>query len=96
MSVNDQPVKEKNIGQVVSYLTNTFGRATQHLDRPFRHPKDGANKAYQLQTEFAYLINEIMQSPTCVQQKYITACNELIETVLLEKRAASKAKESSK
>lgn len=72
-------VRDRDIGQIVRFLTNTFNQATAKLDRPHRDPKTGANEAYFMQTEFAYLLNELMQAPRCMQQKYIADCNDLID-----------------
>jgi hypothetical protein len=74
--------KEKDIGQIVRYLTTTFNQATSQLNRPFRSNAKGANQAYQLQTAFAYLLNEVVQGPRCVLQKNIAACNEFIDQVI--------------
>lgn len=73
----------KDISQIVRYLTSTFNSALSELslDRAAR-TKKGANKAYELQTEFAYLLNEVMQGPRSLLQKHITDCNEFIDTVL--------------
>ena len=75
-------VKEKDIGQIVRYLTNTFNHATSSLDRPFRGRGTGPNEAYIMQTEFAYLLNELMQAPKCMQQKYIAECNDFIDQAI--------------
>lgn len=77
-------VKEKDIGQIVRYLTSTFDRATNKLERPFRSEKAGPNEAYIMQSEFAYLLNELMQAPKCMQQKYISDCNDFIDQVIME------------
>lgn len=76
--------KEKDIGQIVRYLTVTFNQATAKLERPFRSTTKGANVAYYLQREFAYLLNEIVQGPRCVLQKNIAACNDFIDEVVQE------------
>ena len=77
-------VKEKDIGQIVRYLTNTFNQATNKLERPFRNDKAGPNEAYIIQSEFAHLLNELMQAPKCMQQKYISDCNDFIDQVIME------------
>ncbi|MGZ8890256.1 MAG: hypothetical protein ACXW0J_02510 [Nitrososphaeraceae archaeon] len=73
----------KDISQIVRFLTNTFNAAVHRLnvDRPAR-TKKGANTAYQLQTEFAYLLNEVMQGPQGLLQKHIADCNNFIDEVL--------------
>lgn len=71
----------KDINQIVRYLTNTFNVVTNKLDRAIRS-KTGPNLAYELQTEFAYLLNEIMQGPRGVLQKNIAACNDYIDEVI--------------
>lgn len=75
--------KEKDIGQIVRYLTATFNQATSRLERAAR-TKAGANQAYRLQTEFAYLLNEVMQGPRCVLQRNITLCNDFIDQTVQE------------
>jgi hypothetical protein len=76
--------KEKDIGQIVRYLTSTFNAATQGLERPFRGKKAGPNEAYIMQSEFAYLLNDLTQGPRCMLQKHIAECNEFIDQVVQE------------
>lgn len=75
----------KDISQIVRYLTNTFNMvlSSSKLDKAAR-TKTGPNRAYQLQTEFAYLLNEVMQGPRSILQKNIAVCNEYIDTVIQE------------
>lgn len=80
----DKPQKEKDVGQIVRYLTGTFNQATAHLPRAHRPNGGQANYAYRLQTEFAYLLNEVVQGPRSLLQKNITACNEYIDFVMQE------------
>lgn len=77
-----EPAREKDIGQIVRFLVGTFNNATSRLERPHRSKEHGANITYQLQTEFAYLLNEVVQGPRCVVQKNISACNEFIDQVV--------------
>lgn len=81
---DEREVKEKDIGQIVRYLSNTFNQATSKLERPFRGKTSGPNEAYIMQSEFAYLLNELMQAPKCMQQKYISDCNDFIDQVIME------------
>ncbi len=74
-----EPPKEKDIGQIVRYLTAAFNQTTSRLDRPFRGKTTGPNRLYILQTEFAYLLNEVVQGPRCILQKNIAACNDFID-----------------
>lgn len=76
--------KEKDVEQVVRYLTSAFNKATTDLDRAFRGKTSGQNKAYFLETEFAYLLNEVIQGPRCMLQRNITECNEFIDAVVQE------------
>lgn len=76
--MSEKDIKEKDIGQIVRYLTGTFNAATATLPRAER-VNDVSNSLYIRQTEFAYLLNELMMGPKCMQQKYITDCNEYIE-----------------
>jgi hypothetical protein len=84
-------VKEKDIAQIVRYLTSTFNQATTGLERAFRGKETGPNEAYTRQTEFAYALNDLMQGPKCMQQKYISNCNEIIDSVMIERSAREKA-----
>lgn len=74
--------KEKDVGQIIRYLTATFNQATSRLERPFRSKVGNANESYKLQTEFAYLLNEVAQGPRCVLQRNITLCNEFIDQLI--------------
>jgi hypothetical protein len=76
-------VKEKDIAQIVRYLSNTFNQVTNKLERAFRGQKSGPNEAYIMQTEFAYLLNELMLCPKCMQQKYISDCNDFIDQAMV-------------
>jgi hypothetical protein len=71
----------KDVNQIIRYLTNTFNRVTYSLDKAVRD-KNGPNKAYALQTEFAYLLNEVAQSQPSVTQKHIVNCNNFIDKVM--------------
>lgn len=82
--VEKEAPKEKDIGQIVRYLTTTFNQVTSKLERPFRSQTAGPNRAYVLQTEFAYLLNEVVQGPRCVLQKNITACNDYLDDLMQE------------
>lgn len=81
MADNKEPVREKDIGQIVRYLSSTFNQATSSIERAHRG-NDGPNLAYRLQTEFSYLLNEVVQGPRCVLQRNITECNEFIDQVV--------------
>lgn len=74
--------KEKDVGQIIRYLTSTFNQATMSLPRPMRSVAEGANETYKMQTEFAYLLNEVAQGPRCLLQKNIAACNEYIDQLI--------------
>ena len=84
MAEKETVQKEKDVGQIVRYLTSTFNTAIQSLDRPFRGKKSGPNEAYVLQTEFAYLLNELTAGPRCMLQKSIVDCNDFIDQVVQE------------
>jgi len=94
-AVEKEAPKEKDIGQIVRYLTSTLNRAIAELDKPFRGAKLGPNKAYIIQTEFAYLLNEVVQGPRCMLQKNIVACNEFLDQVIQEV-AKDKAEKAAK
>lgn len=74
----------KDVNQIIRYLSNTFNRMTSKLERPSRSDKTGSNAAYIIQTEFAYLLNEIVMCPRCSMQKNIAACNEFLDQVVQE------------
>lgn len=74
--------KEKDVGQIIRYLSGTFNQATARLPRAHRSPADGPNTTYRMQTEFAYLLNEVAQGPRCLLQKNIASCNEFIDEVM--------------
>jgi hypothetical protein len=74
--------KEKDVHQIVRYLTSTLNQAMTGHDRPYRDDRKGANASYIIQTEFAYLLNEVMMCPRCMLQKSISDCNEFIDQVI--------------
>lgn len=77
-------VKEKDVGQIIRYLTNTFNQATKGQESAHRVKDKGVNRQYMWETEFAYLINELTLGPRCVLQKNITDCNNFIDSVVTE------------
>lgn len=81
----DKPVvKEKDVGQIIRYLTNTFNQATKGQEAATRSKTKGVNRQYQWETEFAYLLNELTLGPRCVLQKNIADCNNFIDSVVTE------------
>lgn len=76
-----EPQKERDVQQIVRYLTSQFEKAMVNQDRPAR-TKSGPNDTYKWQTEFAYRLNELVQGPKCMIQPNIAACNEFIDFVL--------------
>lgn len=89
-----EQAKEKDVDQVVRYLTTTFNKAKAGLDRAFRGKHSGPNEAYVMETEFAYLLNEVMQGPRSVLQKNIAECNNFIDQVITHVEAQQKAAEA--
>lgn len=78
-------VKEKDVGQIIRYLTSTFGQATKGQETAFRNAKSGvANRQYVRERDFAYLINELTLGPRCVLQKNISDCNNFIDNTVQE------------
>ncbi len=75
------PTPTKNVDQIIRYLTNTFSVVTQSLDKA-QQTKTGPNQLYRLQTEFAYLLNEVGQGQASVLQKHIANCNNYIDQVM--------------
>jgi hypothetical protein len=85
MAVNTarEPQKEKDVGQIIRYLTHTFNQATSKMERPWRNPKTGIkNQLYDMQREFAYRLNEVGQAPRCLLQKAIAECNDYIDVAI--------------
>lgn len=77
-----EQAKEKDVEQVVRYLTATFNKAKSGLERAFRGKTSGPNSTYIIETEFAYLLNEVMQGPRCLLQRNIAECNDFIDQVI--------------
>lgn len=66
-----------NVKQVLEYLTHTFEEATRGLGPKSKAVK--GSKLYELQVEFAYLIDEIERGPTYMLPMVIQQANDLIE-----------------
>lgn len=81
-----EQTKEKDVGQIVRYLSTTFNRVTADMERPFRPATGGPNATYKLQTEFAYLLNEVVQGPRCMLQKNVALCNDFIDDLIQSRR----------
>ncbi len=82
MTAHEQ--KERDVNQIVRHLTAMFNSITQDLPKPAR-TKSGPNDTYKLQTDFAYLLNEIVMGPKCMIQPNIAACNELLDSIISQK-----------
>lgn len=80
--MSEQETKERDVKQVVAHLTRTFNQATSKMERPFRGKKSGTNSLYRWQSEFAYLLNEVMQGPRALLPQNIIICNEYIDSVI--------------
>lgn len=76
--------KEKDVGQIIRYLTSTFNQATRGQESASRTDAKGPNRQYLWEREFAYRINELTMGPRCVLQKNITECNNFIDEVVTE------------
>ncbi len=80
----DNNTKEKDIDQIVRYLTGTFNKAKIGTERAFRSKTTGPNLAYILETEFAYRLNEVIIGPRCLLQRNISECNDFIDQAITE------------
>ncbi len=72
----------RDISQIVRYLNNTFNTVTYDMEKPSYNTTRGANNTYKMQTEFAYLIHEVMIGAPALLQKHISACNEYIDNII--------------
>lgn len=86
MSEKEAP-RERDVGQIVRYLTSTFNQVISKLEKPQRSDKNGPNESYLLTREFAYLLNEFQQGPRCLQQKHITDCNNFLDNLIQDLRS---------
>lgn len=74
----------------VRHLKYMFTSVTKDLPRPNRVVTNRetyaskANLAYTLQTDFAYHINEIDQSPESIVHQAIKACNEFLDRAIAQ------------
>lgn len=85
---------QKDIERVIAYLTHTYNKATAPLERAFRGKNIGPNMAYLMDTEMAYLINEIQRGPRSMVQTAIANCNEFLDQVIQEVDSWKKQKEA--
>lgn len=83
-----EPQRQKDVGQIIRYLSSTFNQAISPLERAQRTKEKGANRAYLMTRDFAYLLNEVALCPPCVLQRNITLCNEYIDQVMQEVQAS--------
>jgi len=96
MAELNKEAKDKDIQQIVRYLVTTFNSATSKMERPFRTSKGIANQLYKWQTEFAYRLNDVMQSPRALQQANIGRCNEFIDEAVQILNQLEESKEAKK
>jgi hypothetical protein len=74
---------EKDVEQVVRYLTTTFNKARAPLARAHRDTHSGVNDTYVMETEFAYRLNEVMKGPRSTLQNNIALCNDFINETII-------------
>lgn len=75
--VRREEKKEINLEQVVTYLTNAFGRASRHLGFKNQLGTD----LYDHQVEFMYMIDDIKRGPGYIVPKRIAEANQLIDNI---------------
>lgn len=84
MAEKKEAPKEKDVGQIIRYLTSTFNQVTRGQEAAFRFKEKGPNKQYLREREFAYRINELTLGPRSMLQKNIAECNNFIDSVMQE------------
>lgn len=80
--------KSINVSMVVSYLTNSFQKAmsSSGLKKAVRDSQTKVvNEAYKLESDFAYLIDDIVRGPTCLLTHHIAKANEFISSINTKK-----------
>lgn len=87
-----QPTKTIDSDRVVRHLNRNFADAISGLGKAAKDKNGNPNKLYQLQVEFAYMIDEIQRGPVYLMPKVIADANELITKIKLEKAEAQEAK----
>lgn len=98
MAENQSP-SEQMIEKSVRYLQNQFSKVTAGMGKAVRATKtQPATELYQLQVDFAYLIDEIQRGPRYFAPKVISECNEFLDNIIQKREAepkpAGKAKAS--
>lgn len=77
----------RNINQVVAHLSRVFNASLNKLPKAVYTKEHGSNFTYRKQSEFAYILNEIIMQPPAAQQIFITQANEFIGKTMLEAQA---------
>lgn len=83
--------REREIDQAVRQLITAFNKATAGLERPFRGKNSGPNATYIIQTEFAYLIDDLQRGPWCMFPQAVQKCNAFIDEVIGEVQQVEQA-----
>lgn len=83
---SEQAKPVKDVAQIINYLSRQFNHLTADYERAQRSKEGVANSLYRMQTEFAYLLNEIAQGPQCMLQKYITMSNDYLDDLAVQSR----------
>lgn len=76
----EQDSKEKDIKQIIRYLTVSFGQAMAKHERA-AWTDQGPNSTYRLEQDFMYYIDDITRGPRCMMQKSISDCNDFIRAI---------------
>lgn len=87
-----------NTDNVVRFLNGAFAKATAGMPKavaPNKKTGAAASRLYELQVEFAYLINEIQRGPNYFAPKVISEANEFLDAIR-EARAAEAASKPTK
>lgn len=77
--------KGRDLDKVISFWMRRINSSMSDLPRATRS-KDGPNERYQTETEIAYIINDLMQDPPCMQQVHIARGNDLLDEVIKQSR----------
>ncbi len=84
MNKETQPTPDTSTG-VIHYLTRKFDSKVSQWEAPrSRTTQSGGfekNASYTAQTEFMYLINEVMMGPPCMVQRNVTTCEDFINSL---------------
>lgn len=85
MTTANEQQKTIDTDRVLRHLTRNFSHATRNMGKAVK-----GTRLYDLQVEFAYMVDEIQRGPVYLTPKVIADANELIASIIMAEAKQTK------